>query len=172
MAVERLLLESGDFLLQEEIAAGILLESSDIDLHPASGGRGRPFSEVVPVRTTRGVRRTKLKILEGKKVEVRDVPIQVFTESLKDVAELTALRKIQQIEAQSFKQELVRIDREIEAKTQGCQDQMAEMLNHLQTPGLDIQNPLIISDANDDMTQDMRLIGIKLFYTIDTGTDD
>ena len=29
-----------------------------------------------------------------------------------------------------------------------------------------------VSDDDDDMTQDMRLIGIKLFYTIDTGTDD
>jgi len=28
-----------------------------------------------------------------------------------------------------------------------------------------------VSDANDDMTQDARLIGIKLFYTIDAGTD-
>lgn len=28
-----------------------------------------------------------------------------------------------------------------------------------------------VSDANDDMTEDARLIGIKLFYTIDTGTD-
>lgn len=29
-----------------------------------------------------------------------------------------------------------------------------------------------VSDANDDMTEDARLIGIKLFYTIDTETDD
>jgi len=29
-----------------------------------------------------------------------------------------------------------------------------------------------IDDGNDDMTQDMRLIGIKLFFTIDIGTDD
>lgn len=28
-----------------------------------------------------------------------------------------------------------------------------------------------VSDANDDMTQDMRLIGIQLLYTIDAGTD-
>jgi hypothetical protein len=29
-----------------------------------------------------------------------------------------------------------------------------------------------VSDANDDMTEDARLIGIKLFYTTDAGTDD
>lgn len=28
-----------------------------------------------------------------------------------------------------------------------------------------------VGDANDDMTQDMRLIGIQLYYTIDTGED-
>lgn len=28
-----------------------------------------------------------------------------------------------------------------------------------------------VSDANDDMTQDMRLIGIQLLYTVDAGTD-
>ena len=28
-----------------------------------------------------------------------------------------------------------------------------------------------VSDANDDMTQDARLIGVKLFYTTDAGTD-
>jgi len=28
-----------------------------------------------------------------------------------------------------------------------------------------------VSDANDDMTQDMRLIGIKLFYTTNAGND-
>lgn len=28
-----------------------------------------------------------------------------------------------------------------------------------------------VSDANDDMTEDARLIGIKLFYTLDAGTD-
>ena len=28
-----------------------------------------------------------------------------------------------------------------------------------------------VSDANDDMTEDMRLIGIKFYFTIDTGTD-
>lgn len=29
-----------------------------------------------------------------------------------------------------------------------------------------------VSDANDDMTEDARLIAIKLFYTTDAGTDD
>lgn len=29
-----------------------------------------------------------------------------------------------------------------------------------------------VSDANDDMTEDARLVGIKLFYMIDTETDD
>jgi hypothetical protein len=28
-----------------------------------------------------------------------------------------------------------------------------------------------VSDANDDMTEDARLIGIKLFYTTDNYTD-
>ena len=29
-----------------------------------------------------------------------------------------------------------------------------------------------VSDANDDMTEDARLIGVKLFYTTDALTDD
>lgn len=29
----------------------------------------------------------------------------------------------------------------------------------------------VVSDGNDDMTEDMRLIGIKLFYTTDAGND-
>jgi hypothetical protein len=28
-----------------------------------------------------------------------------------------------------------------------------------------------VSDANDDMAEDARLLGIKLFYTIDAGED-
>jgi len=118
MAVERLLLESGDFLLQE-IGAGILLESSDIDTHPASGGRGRPFAEV-PTRTSRGTRRRKIQVFEQErereKVQVRDAPIQAFTDSLRDVAEITALKKIQQFEQQELKVELARIDQEIVEK--------------------------------------------------------
>ena len=29
-----------------------------------------------------------------------------------------------------------------------------------------------VSDANDDMTQDARLIGLKLFFTTDAENDD